>query len=46
MAVRVSPRLEVIADETTVHAVALGRNCEVEQPPRSELFGRCLVTES
>jgi hypothetical protein len=45
MAVRVTPGLEVIADENAVEAMFFGCDCEIEQGARTELFGRRLVTQ-
>ena len=40
------PWLEVVADEHRVKAVVFGRDGEIEELARTELFGRRLVTEA
>ena len=45
MAALVPPRLEVVADGRTVHAVRLGRHGQLDEFPRGELFRRRLVSE-
>src|SRR4029077_2616573 len=45
MAVRVAPRLEVIAYENAVEAAPFSFDRELEQRARSELLGRSLVSK-
>ena len=43
MAVGVTPRLEMVADENRIESVGLGRDREIEQLARAELLSRSLV---
>ena len=45
MATVVTPRLQMVADEDGVKAELLGENSKIQQFPRRELLGGCLVTE-
>jgi glyoxylase-like metal-dependent hydrolase (beta-lactamase superfamily II) len=40
-----TPRLEVVADGGTVHAVCLGGDRQLNEFARGELFSRCLVSQ-